>query len=122
MIETKPQVRDESTPPQDVLRVQGKNRFFARVHAAQEKTTSSGLLIPVVAQNVPQTGTILGTSALMDKDEETGEPLYPDVKAGMCVLVGVNAWKTFKIDGVDYAVGDARSILAAYDPEDVCQE
>ena len=59
------------------------------------------------------TGDVLSVTKHFDNDK------FPDVREGMCVKVTMNGWSAFKVDGKLYAIGDARSVIAAYDPADI---
>lgn len=118
MSDALPLQRLKNMPGINVLRVQGENRYIARVHENTEYKTATGLVIPngESTQNIPTTGDVLVITKHFDGDK------FPDVRPGMCVKVTMNGWSPFKVDGVLYAVGDARSVIAAYDPNEICQE
>lgn len=118
MSDALPQKRLVNMPGINMLRVQGENRYIAKVHENTEYKTSSGLVIANTdtTQNIPTTGDVIMVTPLFDHDK------WPDIQAGMCVKVTMNGWSPFKVDGELYAIGDARSVIAAYDPNDICQE
>lgn len=113
MSDAKPAVRTRNLPPWGILKAQGKNRYLARVHPNEEVRTASGLIVAETMQDAPTTGDIVAVSPYFEKD------LYPDTQVGMCVKVGINGWRTFWVDGEQFALGDASSILAVYDPTDL---
>ena len=108
--------REKYTPPIEALKPQGENRYLAKVHQNVETKTSTGIFIPGQAQDYPTTGDVISLSPCFDKEK------FPDVKPGMCVKVTMNGWSRFVLDGEVYAIGDARNTLAAYDPDEFCQE
>lgn len=116
MSEAKPAVRGRNMPPWEIMKPQGKNRYMVRIHPNTEVKTASGLVIAETTQDIATTGDIVALSPHFETD------LYPDMKVGMCVKVGYNGWRAFKVDGEYFAVGDAASVLTVYDPEQVCQE
>lgn len=118
MSEAMPLKRMRNMPSVDILKPQGENRYIAKVHPNEEYTTASGLIVANTEklQNVPTTGDVLAVTKHFDHDK------FPDVKPGMCVKVTINGWSPFWVDGQPYAIGDARSVIAAYDPNEICQE
>lgn len=118
MSEAAPMHRRRNMPSIETLRPQGENRYVARVHMNEEYVSKGGLVIANTEklQNIPTTGDVLATTKHFDHDK------FPDVKPGLCVKVTINGWSTFWVDGVQYAIGDARSVIAAYDPAEICQE
>lgn len=94
-----------------LLKVQGRNRFIARVFQNTEQRTETGLFIPNTSdcQSVPTTGEVLAVSANFDGD------LYPDIKPGVCVKVILNAWHCFPTPEGELAVGDAEHVIAVYE-------
>ena len=110
--------RQRNMPSIEILKPQGENRFIARVHENAEYKTAGGLIVANTdaTQDYPTTGDVLFTTKKFDGD------LFPDVKVGMCVKVTMHGWSPFKVDGVMYAIGDARNVIAAYDPNQICQE
>lgn len=99
-------------PKYSRFKLQGENRFLARVHQNVEKKTSTGLVIPNTrqTQDVATTGEVLAISKHFDYDK------YPDIKPGALVKVVLNSWSTFTSCGEELAFGDADYVIACYDP------
>jgi co-chaperonin GroES (HSP10) len=122
MGDAKPLERTKNMPSIDMLKPQGLNRFIAKMHENAEYKTASGLVIPNAecTQDVPTTGDVVALSPVFGEDDK-GRLIYPDVKIGQCVKVSRNGWTPFTVEGVWYALGDARNIIGAYDPDRFCQ-
>jgi len=107
-------------PSIDILKPQGINRFIAKVHQNQEYTTASGLVVAntEATQTIPTTGEVIATTKVFGYDDK-GNHIFPDIKPGMCVKVTMNGWSSFWVDGELFAIGDARCVIAAYDPKDI---
>lgn len=94
------------------FKLQGENRFLARVHSNQEFKTNTGIIIPDTkqTQDIPTTGEVLMVSSKFDHEK------YPDIKEGAQIKVVMNSWSMFdSIDGT-LAFGDADYVIACYDP------
>ena len=99
-------------PHHSRFKLQGENRFLARVHDNKEMQTASGLIVAAtkVTQDIPTTGEVVALSPKFDTEK------YPDVKPGAQIKVIMNSWSMFDCLGDTMAVGDADYIIACYDP------
>ena len=99
------------------FKLQGKNRFLAKVHDNKEMQTASGLIVAntKATQDIPTTGEVIALSSYFGYDDE-GNLIYPDVKVGSQIKVVMNSWSMFDCLGETLAVGDADYIIACYDP------
>ena len=99
-----------SNPHYERFKMQGKNRFLARVHKNVEYKTNGGIYVPNTreCQDIETTGEVLKLSANFDHD------LYPDVKVGANIKVVLNSWYDFPYKEEKLAMGDAESIIAVY--------
>ena len=106
------QVESLNRPHYSRFKLQGKNRFLARVHQNKEYQTKSGIVIAdtKMTQDIPTTGEVIAISNNFDRT------LYPDVEPGAQIKVVINSWSMFDCLGELMAVGDADYIIATYDP------
>jgi len=106
------QVELLNKPHHSRFRLQGRNRFLAKVHENKEYVVGGGIIIPdtKMTQDIPTTGEVVKISDNFDHE------LYPDVKPGAQIKVVINSWSTFDCLGEKMAVGDADYIIACYDP------
>ena len=94
------------------FKLQGENRFLAKVHQNKEHQTKSGIVIPdtKMTQDIPTTGEVVAVSPIFDHAK------YPDIKEGAQVKVIINSWSMFDCLGEMMAIGDADYVIACYDP------
>lgn len=106
------QVETLNRPHHSRFKLQGRNRFLARVHTNKEYVAAGGIIIPdtKATQDIPTTGEVVAISDCFDAE------LYPDVKPGAQIKVVINSWSTFDCLGETLAVGDADYVIATYDP------
>jgi hypothetical protein len=93
------------------FKLQGENRFIARVHSNKEYKVGS-IYIPNIdtAQDIETTGEVLFVSPIFDHEK------FPDIQPGAQVKVIINSWHTFDCLGDKLAIGDAEYVIACYDP------
>lgn len=98
-------------PKYSRFKLQGENRFLARVHPNVEKRVGE-IIIPNTrqTQDVATTGEVVAISKYFDHDK------YPDIKPGALVKVVLNSWSMFTSCGEELAFGDADYVIACYDP------
>jgi len=98
-------------PHWERFKLQGENRFLAKVHKNVEHKTAGGIVIANtdITQDIETTGEIIAISPTFDHVK------YPDVKEGAQVKVVINSWVTFDCHGEKIAMGDADYIIAVYD-------
>ena len=80
----------------------------------EEQTTIGGIVLPDTAQEKPQRGTVLAVGP-GSRNQETGDRIPLDVKAGDRILFGKYTSQEVKLDGEDYLIMREDEVLAVID-------